>query len=79
MAVLGVPVLLLDLLTIREPPVVRDKRTPFLEGALRMQKEVTGVLVPGQLTERLVRRTEVTVAVAVMATQLQMAATVVRE
>jgi hypothetical protein len=65
--------------TIRELPVVLEERTLFLDRALRMQKEVTGVLVPGQLTERLVRRTEVTVAVAVMATQLQMAATVVRE
>lgn len=78
-AVLGAPVLLPDLLTIREPPVVRDKRTPFLERVLHMQLEATGVLVPGRLTERPVQPTEVEVEVAVMATQLQMAATVVRE
>ena len=78
-AALVVQALMRDPTTTREPRAVRDECTPFLGRASHMQREVVEGLVTAPLTDRLVQQIQVMAAVAVMATQLQMAATVVRE
>jgi hypothetical protein len=78
-AALEGPVPLPQLPTVQEPPVVLEELTRFLEGVLHMHKEATEVRVAIAPTERLVRRTEVTAAGAVMEMPLQMAATEGRE
>ena len=68
-------VLMPQVQTLREPPVVLEERTRFRERVLHTRKEATEVLVAIAPAERLVRRTEAMVVVVAMVMQLQMAAT----